>query len=288
MTIPNIELVLTVDTPAAGAGTTAVLAGAISDSALGWTDIGLYGATEVYDIYEDGAPMADGRVFQASCYTDGMSLPTTGPTYFIPPNWDGYSRINVPIVYVRDTAGLTDIMTCFGHGPADPASRAMFFHGAFYVGGVDGMDSMSGCKIPACLIPVLIQPGAAGTGFENQNSSTTSFCLAHGYSNGGHPTITPTTTNKIDMPPYVVSEERGPMQFFTNTTSGFGGGGGGFNNSMDAAIYTQFIVDTSNQRAFPADSGPVFAGGVGGSPRHYRRADTDQGTGYDWTGTYFD
>ena len=97
----------------------------------GW-DAGIFSVTELCDLYEDGAPLADGRVFQCPGIIErSLVSPTPQAPYLDALIMGTGSRqiANVPVVFVNDAT----MMTCFYIDPASssPTLNIACFRGYF-------------------------------------------------------------------------------------------------------------------------------------------------------------
>lgn len=189
MTIPDAHLILNSvgGIPDDPNGIPATV-GAITDT-TGWS---LGGATPyLFDMYENGSPMTDGRVFQCTSLVPPLNgfpggyiaIQQIGPTELIPisGHFGGsyWYNSNFPFIFLHATTDASALQTCFYNDGID----ALFFNGAFYCGSpVPGAPLLTQATTqgatPIGTIPLIIDSADAVGPLSGYDSSLFSWCLA--------------------------------------------------------------------------------------------------------------
>lgn len=194
MTIPDAQLIyVSSGTIPNTAGGQPPAIGYVSDSVTGW-DFGFPGPTEyLFDIYEGGSPMVDGRVFQVTSVgsnCDEQPAFAVGPSSLVPLAGSGREINNFPVMFLHNTTDSSGLQTCFYNDGID----ALFFNGAFFLGSPlpgfwlnPGQSTLA--MVPRSMIPLIIDPADAVAGhLVGNDSSVVSWCLA---SSSSFPALVP-------------------------------------------------------------------------------------------------
>ncbi len=157
--IPTIELRVTAETIVAGVPTSNALGQTVHNN--GSCDVGIATAF-IYDIYENGAPMADGRTFVVP-RVPSSSILKAGPIDAVISRQ--FLSANLPVTYTRGT----DLLTVFS--VFDPFYIA-FFKGTFAIDeNFDQPSGGGGFPIPWGQVPVFMLAANADTAVLNYFAS---------------------------------------------------------------------------------------------------------------------
>jgi hypothetical protein len=266
LTIPTLQLKSTatvlVDNP-----TGTIIATGQTDLNTGWIDLTANYTYSVFELYEDGAPLANGRTFQVSGFPSLASPPVrTGNAtpWEQVPNFLEYTKMNLPVTFITDDTRVT----CFFAEPDLPGSNAAFFLGQFRVGG-NGI-------IPPYMIPLFIDPAdVAGT-------------VLAGYTQG-----LPSTLNNWMLASGQPAQSEALLPTPYRETQALVGAQTNINERMAVALYddtgtgTTFCDPSLSQLHVNNTLGRSMRRLLGMNPidlRTYRR--TDAHATYDWAGKW--
>ncbi len=159
---------------------------------VGISSIGIPITAYVFDVYEDGAPMTDGRIFQAShyCWSSLLTgtailgspdrsiaaVSRTAPPTFASSIIPSFQRLNAPVVYTTDD----NIWTVFYVDDTPPLASAevFFFRGRFRSLFARPSSTVFSRGLGPSMVPVFINDAdLAGTGAADLGSSANSWSL---------------------------------------------------------------------------------------------------------------